>query len=630
MVQVARAADVRRCAPHRHGRRRLSGRAHRTGRRSGAYVGGDEWASTAISSIRGEADGALAARLGVAGRFVISYCGTVGLAHGLEGGPCAPARCWRSAGRRDVVFLIAGDGGAPRRPAQRRDGAAARQRDLHGPARPARRPRACCRCRTPAWCTCARRRLSRPSCRLRSSRPPRWRGRSFSASRDSRGCGSRRPAAAVRRTGGRGARWSRPRCVLPATRDCVNDWVRQGASSCCGELDRGRLAARYLEIIGRPRRGRKRREPGSERGMANRVDRRRRRVVGQLARRSARRPRRPPLGPDGRFRSRQATPCFRAAHRGHRHLGRRAGRRCRRCRGVPDPAPPLPLLLTGGVREASGRSASTPPAVAAIFGVGLLDDIHRVAPGSKLLVHVSASCLVVAAGLSFCHPGDSSGAPMHPPYPIGCSIVTVLWVVGVTNAFNFMDGLDGLLAGVAAIITGCLAGLAVLLGDPLSAAAALILCGGCLGFLRHNRWPARIFLGDSGSLVIGFVVACISVSVASSVEQPCHRYRPAADARHSHDRRAVRGARAIRRGWVKLAPGARGSDDEGRSPAPAFLLVEITKYRNAVWILYGLVAFFCLLALSVAVTNLHALAVGTLIAELVVVALLRRAHYARR
>ena len=291
---------------------------------------------------------------------------------------------------------------------------------------------------------------------------------------------------------------------------------------------------------------------------------------------------------------------------------------------------PSPFFFTGGVPGGQWQVGAYAAAVAAIFGIGLLDDIHRLAPGSKLLVQVSASCLVVAAGLSFCHGGDSSGAPMHPPYPIGCSIVTVLWVVGVTNAFNFMDGLDGLLAGVAAIITGCLAGLAVLLGDPLSAAAALILCGGCLGFLWHNWSPARIFLGDSGSLVIGFVVACISVSVASrssnhvAVIVPLLMLGiPVIDALF-----------VVRERFVEAGsssfPERVARTMKGDLLHLHFLLVEITKYRNAVWILYGLVAFFCLLALSVAVTNLHALAVGTLIAELVVVALLRGANYARR
>src|SRR4051812_25331586 len=89
--------------------------------------------------------------------------------------------------------------------------------------------------------------------------------------------------------------------------------------------------------------------------------------------------------------------------------------------------------------------------------------------------------------------------------------LTILWIVAIMNMVNFLDGLDGLAAGVAAIAGLTFAVIALSLAKPDAAILSAIVFGACLGFLRHNFYPARIFMGDSGALLLGFVLATISI-----------------------------------------------------------------------------------------------------------------------
>ena len=88
---------------------------------------------------------------------------------------------------------------------------------------------------------------------------------------------------------------------------------------------------------------------------------------------------------------------------------------------------------------------------------------------------------------------------------------TLLWIVGITNAVNLLDGLDGLATGVGAIIGATLTLIAFHAGEPLGVCAGLALVGALLGFLPHNFSPARLFLGDTGSLFIGYVLALLAL-----------------------------------------------------------------------------------------------------------------------
>jgi UDP-GlcNAc:undecaprenyl-phosphate GlcNAc-1-phosphate transferase len=89
--------------------------------------------------------------------------------------------------------------------------------------------------------------------------------------------------------------------------------------------------------------------------------------------------------------------------------------------------------------------------------------------------------------------------------------VSLLWIVGLTNALNLLDGLDGLAAGVGAIIAATLTVIAWQAGQPFGVFVGLALAGALLGFLPHNFAPARIFLGDTGSLFIGYMLALLAL-----------------------------------------------------------------------------------------------------------------------
>lgn len=88
---------------------------------------------------------------------------------------------------------------------------------------------------------------------------------------------------------------------------------------------------------------------------------------------------------------------------------------------------------------------------------------------------------------------------------------TIIWIVAIMNMVNFLDGMDGLAAGVAGIAGLTFAVIALSLGKPDAAIMSAIVFGACVGFLRHNFYPARIFMGDSGALLLGFVLAALSV-----------------------------------------------------------------------------------------------------------------------
>ncbi len=138
---------------------------------------------------------------------------------------------------------------------------------------------------------------------------------------------------------------------------------------------------------------------------------------------------------------------------------------------------------------------------ALIASVGLVDDLRGMRPQTKLLCQIAAAVLVVALGLRLPLTGE---AMIDLP-------VTLLWILALTNAFNLLDNMDGLAAGIAAIVAGFR--LVFLLGDGNLEAAtvAAILLGATAGFLVFNRNPARIFMGDTGSMFLGFFVGGMSL-----------------------------------------------------------------------------------------------------------------------
>ncbi|MFZ0032584.1 MAG: MraY family glycosyltransferase [Candidatus Cybelea sp.] len=154
-----------------------------------------------------------------------------------------------------------------------------------------------------------------------------------------------------------------------------------------------------------------------------------------------------------------------------------------------------------------------------ILGVGIWDDVMQMRPRNKLVAQVVVALISMLYG--FVIPGITNPFDRNPgtnwidfPPWVGVPL-TLIWYVGMMNAINFLDGLDGLLAGVAAISSVFLFVISVLHGNPVVALVVVALAGAALGFLPYNFNPARIILGDAGSLFIGYVFATVSIIGAS-------------------------------------------------------------------------------------------------------------------
>ncbi len=140
--------------------------------------------------------------------------------------------------------------------------------------------------------------------------------------------------------------------------------------------------------------------------------------------------------------------------------------------------------------------------------VGILDDIYRLSAWLKLIIQLAIAGLAVWNGCVIDHISLGGVYVQLGGWSIPLSI---LWIAGLTNAINFIDGLDGLACGVSAISSLSLLLVVMLQGDFVSAIICSILVGSCFGFLPFNSNPARIFMGDTGALFLGYTLAVISV-----------------------------------------------------------------------------------------------------------------------
>ena len=142
--------------------------------------------------------------------------------------------------------------------------------------------------------------------------------------------------------------------------------------------------------------------------------------------------------------------------------------------------------------------------------VGAVDDFRGLSPPVKLAGQVVAASLPPMFGVWVDHFTFPFVGAVDVPAWLGVPI-SIVWIVAVMNMVNFLDGLDGLAAGVCAIAGSTYAVLALSLGKIDPAILCAIVAGACLGFLRHNFFPARIFMGDSGALCLGFILAAVSI-----------------------------------------------------------------------------------------------------------------------
>ncbi len=145
------------------------------------------------------------------------------------------------------------------------------------------------------------------------------------------------------------------------------------------------------------------------------------------------------------------------------------------------------------------------PAIAVVFCVGLIDDIFKVRPIYKLAAQIVAAILAWESGIHLSSIGRHD-------FPVILSfILTIVWIVACSNAMNLIDGVDGLAAGVG-LVASITTLIAALFHHNLDLAFATVpLVGGLLGFLRFNFSPASIFLGDCGSLTLGFLLGCYGI-----------------------------------------------------------------------------------------------------------------------
>jgi UDP-GlcNAc:undecaprenyl-phosphate GlcNAc-1-phosphate transferase len=146
-----------------------------------------------------------------------------------------------------------------------------------------------------------------------------------------------------------------------------------------------------------------------------------------------------------------------------------------------------------------------------ILLTGTLDDRFGLDAWKKLTGQLLAAGIAIAYGFRFGYVTDPLTQEMVALPTWVTWGVTALWIVGITNALNLLDGLDGLAAGVGAIIAATLAVIAWQAGHHLGAFAGIALFGALLGFLPHNFAPARIFLGDTGALFVGFTLSLLAL-----------------------------------------------------------------------------------------------------------------------
>lgn len=171
------------------------------------------------------------------------------------------------------------------------------------------------------------------------------------------------------------------------------------------------------------------------------------------------------------------------------------------------------LVYVDMTREIRGILAGT----LIIFFTGLIDDLYGLSPKRKFMGQIAACLVTMFVGhIQITTLGDIfGGSPVTLSPWLGVPF-TVLTVAGVVNAFNLMDGLDGLAGGISVIALTAFMILGYQSGNLMTMALCAALLGAILGFLKYNLYPARVFMGDTGSLVVGFVIAFLAILITQS------------------------------------------------------------------------------------------------------------------
>lgn len=148
--------------------------------------------------------------------------------------------------------------------------------------------------------------------------------------------------------------------------------------------------------------------------------------------------------------------------------------------------------------------------------MGLIDDLRGLNPSLRLVIEGAVASAVILVGVQF-----------HSPLPDGFdAVVTLVWIVGITNALNLLDNIDGLAAGVTAVAGAAIFAIALMYDQPLTAVLAIGLAGCSLGFLRSNFNPATIYMGDSGSLYLGFLLSYLALKLRVDPKETTQLFVP--------------------------------------------------------------------------------------------------------
>lgn len=144
-----------------------------------------------------------------------------------------------------------------------------------------------------------------------------------------------------------------------------------------------------------------------------------------------------------------------------------------------------------------------------IVVTGVLDDLIELSPKLKLAGQFLAAGIVVNGGVVV----EFINLPFGGEIDFGYLAIpiTIIWIIGITNAINLIDGLDGLAAGVSSIALLTISGMAITMGNVFVVFAGMMMLGSTAGFLIYNFYPAKIFMGDSGSLFLGFMISVLSL-----------------------------------------------------------------------------------------------------------------------
>lgn len=260
-----------------------------------------------------------------------------------------------------------------------------------------------------------------------------------------------------------------------------------------------------------------------------------------------------------------------------------------------------PTALMGGIAIYLGATAGWLLAPAAgfpwglwaggtlLFVSGLADDLNGLSPVAKVVAQVAGATVILVAGWE-----------LAPGWPAWLSVsLTYLWVIGITNAVNLLDNMDGLAAGIAGIAALTVAVLAAVAGAWPTSGPALALAGAAGGFLVYNFHPARVFMGDSGALFLGFSVSALALShpgAGASGTAAVLAVPAAVMAVPILDTTLV---------TVKRIVGGRSITQGGKDHSSHRLVFLGLSERRAVLTLYGVAAGFSALAVAFELFNVY-------------------------